>query len=728
MFGESTMRPGIPRLLLPAVAVLLSTLASTIVLGQEPTAAPTGSWFYDIETPLRLSGQHGSALCRMAWRALSSGQVGSRKANPTGTPRAVFVSWSDGVESAHVVHGVGTGPVDALRAALATVPAADFPHDTLHWLKVDVVQTVVTIPRLAEKKLPNGRREVVRIPGFYARESVLPMPSVIGIAFSHSSGLAFLPEELMGRSMLGPKNRFSGTSYATRLTEEKRFEDMVRWGRMVALPLPQKISFFETQAWFFDGSECVPLYRGHRLYDNPTRKQLRAIAIQAATRLAGMVDAEGHVVAPVPEWLGETDGSLRPFDCALVILALSQAAHLAEDPAPLVAAAERLAKPLIARLHRFGKGKKMACLIEEDENQDTGGTWQVVRLGTNALSALALCGLATHGDAKRHDVPLAGLTRYLLMQRQADGSFAGQRRWPEGTLIGGEDRTAGSIAVCAMVALYEKTNEQLFWSVASKAFQVMLPKVEKTPMGQLTNDEWFLRAAAVCSTYGWEPRSVVQAQRYALGVVTQQDHHPASPDMFGSVKRLPSATASASQTGLIAVAARLTWDGGRKSAAKEMLAESRASLIAQLQGRMTGVESMYLPEPQRYPGLFRDHVRGHGFDLQSQYVQISSLCELFKAMKRMKLESLQSDSLLASKRLDTELQAARASLERYPLLLGDFDGTLQRHVVVLPGRTAEPRSGEPVVVPARDWDAPLPGAGGTRQRTIPVVRPVQPRR
>jgi len=143
---------------------------------------------------------------------------------------------------------------------------------------------------------------------------------------------------------------------------------------------------------------------------------------------------------------------------------------------------------------------------------------------------------------------------------------------------------------------------------------------------------------------------------------------------------------------------------------------------------MTGVESMYLPEPQRYPGLFRDHVRGHGFDLQSQYVQISSLCELVKAMKRMKLESLQSDSLLASKRLDTELQAARASLERYPLLLGDFDGTLQRHVVVLPGRTAEPRSGEPVVVPARDWDAPLPGAGGTRQRTIPVVRPVQPRR
>ena len=237
------MRPGIPRLLLPAVAVLLSTLASTIVLGQEPTAAPTGSWFYDIETPLRLSGQHGSALCRMAWRALSSGQVGSRKANPTGTPRAVFVSWSDGVESAHVVHGVGTGPVDALRAALATVPAADFPHDTLHWLKVDVVQTVVTIPRLAEKKLPNGRREVVRIPGFYARESVLPMPSVIGIAFSHSSGLAFLPEELMGRSMLGPKNRFSGTSYATRLTEEKRFEDMVRWGRMVALPTSDDMPF-----------------------------------------------------------------------------------------------------------------------------------------------------------------------------------------------------------------------------------------------------------------------------------------------------------------------------------------------------------------------------------------------------------------------------------------------------------------------------------------------------
>lgn len=694
-------------------------------------------WFNEVVAPVPLGQAHGTALCRLAWTELSGGKSALGAADPGGSTRAVFLSWSDGNGPASVVHGLGNGPLAALRDALSRVPAPRRPGGRLRWLKVDVVQSSMMVPRVERAREAAGAEDGTSIGelGFFARESVLPLPSLVGIAFSPSSQFAILPDQLLGLDMLDPMNRLLSDPYSAWLVAEGRNEEMGNWNLVSTLPVPQRICLFETQAWFTEnGQDAVPLYRGHRLYEDASRDEILELVAVTARRLASVVDGEGREAPPFPRWLGPADGAIQPFDAALVALALAEAARLSPNQAEALAAAERLARSLIGQLQPVGGGSKAFCLVEEDGKRDATGaleaTWKTVRLGTNALCILALCAVAEHGETGRFDAPLAGLAHYLLEQRQTGGRFMAQRLWPSGKLVDATDQTASSLAVCALHALHEKTKLPIFRTAAVEGFEILLPEVEAKPMDSLFQNEWFLRAADRCFTYQWDERYVQQAQRFALAAIAEQLRDPLFPDMFGDVPERPSATVAATRTGLIAVAARLAHDGGRREAARQMLLEARPSVVAQLQGRITAPEAMYLADSSKHLGFFRDHVQDFGFDLQCQYAQLLSLTELAKTMKHLRAERLRDEESPVSRQIDEQLLAARRIAERYPHFLAVFDGSLSRHHVAAVAEripVAGDRHTRPALRPAPQpapRPAPRPAAGGNE----PVIRPVPRRR
>ncbi len=708
---------------------LVLVLAIMPCLGQEepPPAPAAGPWFDEVTRPIPLALPHGTALCRAAWTELRNGRSALGAASTGGAMRAVFLSWSDGSKSANVVFGIGDGPVNALRAALDKIPADRLPGGQLRWVKVDVVQDTFMIPQPALGDGAEDKEAVLAASSYFARENALPLPSLVGIAFSPSSQIAILPDQLLGLGMTDPKNRLVADPYAQWLVEQGRKPELRIWNLISVLSTPQKLCLFETQAWFTDnGRDCVPLYRGHRLYDDATPDELAGIIAATAQRLAGVINEKGRETAPFPEWIGLPNGRIRTFDAALTALALAQAAHYMEDKQGVLAAGDRLAQALVKRLKPMSDGSRSFCLVEQDENEEDEATsnvqaaWRTVRLSTNALCALALCTLAEHGDATRYDAPLGGLARFLLAQRQPGGVFVGQRRWPGGSLTDVVDPTGSALAVCALQALHEKTKLPVFRDAAVEGFEALLPTVAKRPMDGLSQDEWFLRAADRCFTYQWDDRYIQQAQRFALAAVAEQVREPVVPDSFGDVPSRPSATAAATRSGLIAVAARLIHDGGRQDAAREIMLDVRPSVLAQLQGRITAPESMYLAEPTRHLDFFRDHVQGVGFDLQCQYAQLLSLCEVARTMKHLHLDSLRDPQSAASKRIDELLLAARTKATTYPQFLAVFDGKLVRHHIELPERAPD-EAAAPDAPAAR----PAPSRLG---RGEPVVRPVAPRR
>ena len=715
------MRPVFCRFLLVLALVLPGRIARAQV-AETAAAAPSGLWFGDVGTPLRLSGQHGAALCRMAWDALRSGQPGERRAPAEGTPRAVFVSWSDGIRTAEVVHGMGVGPVDALRAALARIPGDRFPFDALRWLKVDVVQTVLTIPRRVGDK---------EIPGLYARESVLPMPSLFGIAFPQSSGLAFLPDELVGRTMLDPLGRLSGATFSSRLAREGRLDDVVRWGRMVGLGVSQRVSFFETQAWLYDGVACVPLYRGHRLYEDLSRDEARAIAVHAAGRLARLIDDEGRIPAPFPEWLGAAEGRVRPFDAALTILALSAAAHVAEEPAPLVAAAERLAAPMIQSLRRADKGGRTLCLVEPGRRH--GDAQRVAGCPPEHQCSLGACSVplgTARGSGAVRCAPRGDWPAICCPSTRMESASSGRENCSRRCRDGLRTEPTGGLRSAPWWHSTRRQTSESSGRLPPRRSGRCCRGPERRQWGNWprTSGSCGRRISASPTRVSRSASCRRNAMRWAWW--PSRTGAPSSRTCSAPSGGLPSATASASQTGLIAIAARLVHDSGRKTAGREMLADCRSSVVAQLQGHVTEAEAMYLADPPLYRGLFRDHVRSFGFDLQSQYVQILSLCELAKAMEHMGLEGLRDETLASSRKIDEDMAAARARAAQFPGFLGAFDGMLERHRIVVPKRSPEERpAARSPVAPIGDWHAPQAGSADRAQgddARLPVVRPVRP--
>jgi hypothetical protein len=718
----------------------LALLLAAILLGvggearaqQTPAAeAPTGPWFHEMGGTLRLTDQHGAALCKVAWNALRSGGT-QGSVSGADEIRAVFLSWSDGSETAKVAFGLGQGPVDALRAALAGIAPNDFPHDRLRWLKVDVVQSTVTIPRMLKTRTPDGDVVETEVPGYLARQCSLPAPSMLGVAFSPTSHLAFLPEQLLSRDMLDGRNMLMADSYAAQLGRENRMEEMVRWTRISALHAPQRVTFFETQAWFYDGVTCEPLYRGHRMYENPTRAQLVGILGTVANRLANAVDEEGRVKLAIPKWFGDPEGKVEPFNAALTILALSWAAPLVNDPEALLGAADRLAAATVKQIRIPRKGSKVGCFVEVDD-EGAQGLRYTVRLSTNSLFALALCSLSSQrkGDeAKRYDAPLFALAHFIMAQHQEGGELVAERLWPTGKVLRRTDNTASALAVCALLALYEKTENRVFRDTALSVFNAVLPNAEAVPTDSLVQDEWFLRAADGCFTYQRDDRYAKQARRYVDAVTADQMRKPPFADFYGAVPALPSATASASRTGLIAVATRLVGDAqqdtveqSRRLDTLNMFAQARPSLVCQLQGYMSAPEAMYLPEPGSYLGLFRDHVRAFGFDLQSQYAQILSLTEVVQTMDRLRVDSLSFPEAAVTKIVDDELAARRQAMASFPDMMRFFDGRLQTHQAAIPAERQEAdeeKGPPPVVVPVPLWRTSTRGSDDAG----PAVRPV----
>jgi hypothetical protein len=414
-----------------------------------------------------------------------------------------------------------------------------------------------------------------------------------------------------------------------------------------------------------------------------------------------------------------------------------------DDKEPILQAADHLAAAMLRQVHPLGKGSKAACFIEEDYDQEQA-SWYTVRLETNGLCTLALSTLAQQrpADKTRYDTPLAALAHYLLQERHPDGSFIAERLWPSRKVKRHVDDTASALAVCALLSLYDKTQMPVFRQVALAGFDAVLPNVEKKVPEQLARDEWFLRAANRCFTYTREGRYAKQAERFVQAAADDQMRSPPFPDLYGCVPSLPSATAAASRTGLVAVAARLMRDAtqdtatvSRHMAGIMLLAQARPSLVAQLQGDMGPPEVMYLAKPEEYLGYFRDHVRAYGIDLQSQYAQILSLCELVQTMDHLHVEDLSFKKVAASEVIDTQLAERDKKVGTFPDMLRYFDGTLQRHQVALP--QAEPgqaNTGDDkehvLVVPVPLWRTTTPAApqGAGPGEGGPTVRPVAPRR
>ena len=318
---------------------------------------------------------------------------------------AVFLSASDGTETAQVLCGTGDTAEAAFAAAEEKLRQQE-DFDAFIWLKADLVtaseqMTRDALERAIGKKPDYGYRRGVSLDGEFAA--------------------AFLEAEMNSRGLIDYEE--------DKLLDGKILAAAAEKGTELA-SLPEEFTVFDAMGWFCDESGVYPLSTesgsnyGRRSVDITDPQVLTGVIAEASTYLLSMVNENGkfdYGYYPISHTLARGYNTIRHAG-TVWNMALQYEITGSEDL-------------------RDGAARAMQYLIEEFvvwEDEDTAyllqHTKDEIQLGGNALGTLAITRYASAFGDHQYDEVAEDLARGILTMWDEDEGFIHSLNYPEMTL------------------------------------------------------------------------------------------------------------------------------------------------------------------------------------------------------------------------------------------------------------------------------------------------------
>ncbi len=612
----------------------LMAFLGVLAVGGRGAEAPAGAsapparavWISDIRTPVKVNRDRLLDFARRVFEAVRRGETGGEFAAglvPGDDPQAIFLSVRPRsakkgaairVLPARAFLGTGNGIVAAVRDALTRLASERKRIGPVQELKVDLV------------------RYVLRGPDLVPRGALVPFPGLAGLAFAPRTGIAFVPEQLLGRSLLDAGGRLRVHAVEALLTAERRWADLRFWSRLQSFPAAQPNWRFECTSIYVDEAGAIPLLRGHRIIEDVAADVLLDHALVLGKLLAQGCSPSGALEFDVPGWSSPPRDRVRRRPNAIFALALLRLAGAARqagrpetEAAPVLVAAGRALDRNLRRTRPYRAVPGAVCVVATDRSS----------LETNALTVLALL------EARRVRPTLVGsdalepLGRYLLGQLQPDGSLVMERYYPSGNIRGVDlSLNASGLAILAMLGLYESTGSRLYLSAASRAMLYLLEHhYEKKSMGELSPVPGVAAALNEIFTVTRDPRCIRQAQRIGLAAVVRQNRAPEALDLFGGCRDDPTLSTSARRTRVLLSAAELLEDRHKTRAAAELLSAAGLGLMYELTGCMDAPATLYIEAPDKVRGFFREDLSACQFTFEGQIQQVLTLVKAWRFLR-----------------------------------------------------------------------------------------------
>lgn len=597
-----------------AAALILAVALPLHLTGQEATAKDSAAreiWFHHVKSPALITSAAGAKLCRWIENALEAGGPLPALPEIRGDRRGasvVVVSWSDGNRPASVRIGtggsIGEATGDAVRRHRST---PESPINAL-LVRLDIVQNMW------------------QHPGFRIRQTEVPAPGLCGVAFSPKSGLGFLPAELIAVDAVDAQRRLLPSRIELLLARRNQWRNLGHWNIIGNYIEPQPACFFECQTFFLNDDKPSYVFRGHRMLQPLTAQDLRQRTQAGAEH---MIETLRRAPADLllRDLIRPDDTppkpDLRLADWVGCALALNDFAQFADHDA-----ARELAIAIHDPVLEFaakppGIPQRVLCLAE-------GGA---IRIGVNALAALAFLQSGTE-DARRNAERIGG---YILAQATADHHFIIHRDAATGKAVPNTSVAETAQAILALLRLYETTSEPRYRQTAMQALDTLLEEhVERREMTDLPRSLWVMEALNAAYTFTYDRRRAYRqaAQRIALASVADQTLDAGVPDETFSPRNSPSATQAAINAHLLSTAADILRAARRDQALGELHQAIHGYLMFQLQAQLDAVATVFLPEPRRLTGAFRDDAVVIRFRPVDQWVQLRALVAAQREFER----------------------------------------------------------------------------------------------
>jgi hypothetical protein len=516
------------------------------------------------------------------------------------SPRVVFVSVSDGEQSAYVAISATRGAVRAADGAVAKL-AKQLPDVAQRtWIKVDLVTRVEPLP-LGTTNLALGIN-----------------PSIEGLDLA--GGIALLPEELQGWHIVD----------GGRLVEGSLYDYLDARPNRAAAPhgdaeLRAARKFNTASSFVLDDGTPVPLTRGHRAFDTVSPDDLRAAADAAAGFLVRSVTETGKFDYSYRLDLDEVPREYDIVRHAGAIWAMIDYYRESKD-ADVMAAIERAMRYLLAQVRPMKIGGNDVLVAVEDD---------AVSLGGNALTALALANYIDVTGKREHLPILRGLGKGLRAAQSSSGRFVIQRqRFSSGAVFAEESPYYPGEAALAMLRIDDVEKDDALVDAAARAtkYLITVRDAGKAPE-ELEHDHWLLYTLPAINAKRPDRMYVEHGAKMARAIVAAQHQRGSAkvpPDAVGSWMDARATPAAVRSEGLLATA-RLMRSAGRKDEADAFVDAARAGIGFQLRTQVWPEAAMHFRNPRRAIGGFRDELGG--VYVRIDYVQhnLSSILALMHA-------------------------------------------------------------------------------------------------
>ena len=516
-----------------------------------------------------------------------------------GAPRVVFVSVSNGDETAHVVMAPARGAVGAADAAVAQMTKRVPDVAQRLWIKVDLVTRV--------DPLPAGTTNL----------ALGITPSLEGLELA--GGLAFLPEELQGWQLVGN----------SRLIEESIYDYLdARPSRGTVrndADLRPVRRFACASFFIHDDNTPDPLYRGHRAFTTATSEDLHAAADAAAAYLVRSVQPTGRQDYSYRVDMDAFPGEYNIVRHAGAIWAMVDWYQHTKDEETL-AAVERSMRYLLAQFRPMRIGEVQAAGVVEDDHASLGGS---------ALAALALGTYIEATGRKEHLPILRTLGKSMRAAQAPGGRFVIQRqRVSTGDVLFEDSPYSPGEAILAMLKIDDVEPDPALVDAAERGarFLITVRDADKLPE-ELPHDHWLLYALRALHAKKPHKMYVDHAARLCRTIVDQQHkgrkEEKVEPDAIGAWPGARSTPAAVRTEGLLATAA-LMRSVGRAAEETQFRDAARQGIAFQLRTQVWPESAMHCRNPRRAIGGFREELGGVYIRIDFVQHSLSAILELIR--------------------------------------------------------------------------------------------------
>lgn len=609
-----------------ALLSLVSLLVSCHSIKQPHIQPKTpGIWFEDISMPLSLNEVVYLKLVReTAANVLQEQSVKLKlpiSLRRDEAPRIVFLTVSDGNSPCLVAMGWGKGIFPALKDAISRVKSQSLGTPRPKWMKLDIIQSVF--------EEPNGMDRPVEYE-----------TSLYGFAFDRSAALAFLPEEAIANSLVS-KDRYLRQDKIIEYQKNRRGKPSSYKGTVDLNG--SRLLRFDTASFFFDGQECMRLYRGHRWFRNLSRVDLLSAAIRAGDYLTRAVGANGRFVYKYHPKRDTIDRKYNMIRHAGTVYAMMELYEVTGNER-LMDAAHRAIEYLLKSVRPCETDEGIAACVVEDG---------YIKLGANALSIVALAKYTEVTGDFSYLRLMRDLAAWISYVQNDSGEFTSHKETFEGRKV--QDFTSTYYpgeALLAMLRLHRIDADNRWLDVAeSGADYLMRVRDRALKDSQLPHDHWLMYA--LNELHRRRPNSlyVHQTSRISKAILQSQNRNPEYPDWRGSFYKPPRSTPTATRMEGLYAGYQLTRDFGSLQDSRTILEGIKLGVQFQMQTQFLPESVLYLKNPTAALGGVRRSLTDFG--IRIDYVQhfISSLLGLYRIYGTSYKNSLSSRIILRGKGL-----------------------------------------------------------------------------